>query len=55
MTDQSARLVSTGTRRHQVTRNGRSILRSAGVPKPEFVSQTRDRRADTIADDGTAG
>ena len=43
MTDQSARFVSAGTRRLQVTRNGRSILRSAGVPKPFVLVDTREK------------
>lgn len=44
MTDQSARFVSAGTRRLQVTRNGRSILRSAGVPKPVVLVDTREKQ-----------
>ena len=44
MTDQSARFVPAGTRRLQVTRNGRSILRSAGVPKPVVLVDTREKQ-----------
>ena len=44
MTDQSARFVSAGTKRLQVTRNGRSILRSAGVPKPVVLVDTREKQ-----------
>ena len=44
MTDQSARFVSACTRRLQVTRNGRSILRSASVPKPVVLVDMREKQ-----------
>ncbi len=44
MTDQSAHFVSAGTRRLQVSRNGRSIIRSAGVPKPVVLVDTREKQ-----------
>ncbi len=44
MTDQSARFVSASARRLQVTRNGRSILRIAGVPKPVVLEDTREKQ-----------
>jgi ERCC4-type nuclease len=44
MTNQSVRFVSASTKRLQVTRNGRSILRSAGVPKPVVLVDTREKQ-----------
>ncbi len=44
MTDQSVHFVSAGTRRLQVSRNGRSIIRSAGVPKPVVLVDTREKQ-----------
>ena len=45
MTNESARFVSASTKRLQVTRNGRSILRSAGVPKPVVLVDTREKQS----------
>ena len=45
MTDQSARFVSAGTKRLQVMREGRSIIRSAGVPKPVVLVDTREKQS----------
>ncbi len=44
MTSQSAHFVSAGTRRLLVMRNGRSIIRSEGVPKPFVIVDTREKQ-----------
>ena len=44
MTSQSAHFVSAGTRRLLVKRNGSSIIRSAGVPKPLVIVDTREKQ-----------
>ena len=44
MTSQSARFVSASTSRLLVMRNGRSIIRSAGVPKPLVLVDTREKQ-----------
>ena len=50
MTNESAHFVSASTRRLQVTHNGRSILRSAGVPKPVVLVDTREKHAFPLFD-----
>ena len=44
MSSQSAHFVSAGTRRLLVKRNGSSIIRSAGVPKPLVIVDTREKQ-----------
>ena len=44
MSSQSADFVSAGTRRLLVKRNGSSIIRSAGVPKPLVIVDTREKQ-----------
>ena len=44
MPSQSAHFVSAGTRRLLVKRNGSSIIRRAGVPKPLVIVDTREKQ-----------
>ena len=44
MPSQSAHFVSASTRRLLVKRNGSSIIRSAGVPKPLVIVDTREKQ-----------
>ena len=45
MTSRSASFVSAPTKRLQVMRNGHSIIRSEGVPKPVVLVDTREKQA----------